>query len=54
MPTVIIDGDSIHRPEADCEIDDGTSLIEVVEMRELEMKALPEEICRDCFPELAE
>jgi hypothetical protein len=54
MPKVMIDGATIHGPEADCRIPDGAALIEVREMLELEMKALPEEICGECFPELAE
>lgn len=54
MPKVIIDDHAIHRPDADCEIAAGTSLIEVKEVMELEMKALPEEICPVCFPDLAE
>lgn len=53
MPTVVIDGSSIHKPQADCDVSDAGSLLQVNDMRELEMKALPEEICPDCFPELA-
>jgi hypothetical protein len=54
MPRVIVDGVAIHRPESDCEIADSTSLIEVLELAEREMKAVPEEICPECFPDLAE
>jgi hypothetical protein len=54
MPKVFIDGAAIHRLHTDCEIADGTGLIEVRDVMQLEMKAYPEEICETCFPELVD